>query len=74
MPKLDQFFRIQEAADYLEVCRNTLRNWCRQGKNPEFRHSVHNWLFLAADLDALLRETEQAVNGPDSGPTPRRPR
>jgi excisionase family DNA binding protein len=75
MPKLDQFLRIHEAAKYLGVCRNTLRNWCRQGKIPEFRHPVNNYrLFRTADLDALLQETETAVNAPESGPAPRRPR
>ena len=75
MHKLDQFLTIREAAEYLGVCRNTLRNWCRQGKIPEYRHPVNNYrLFRAADLDALLKETEQAVNKPDTRQTPRRPR
>jgi len=63
MPKLDQFLKIREAAEYLGVCRNTLRSWCRQGKIPEYRHPVNNYrLFKASDLDKLLQETEQAVN------------
>ena len=63
MPKLDQFLRIREAAEYLGVCRNTLRNWCRQGKIPEYRHPVNNYrLFKASDLDKLLQETERAAN------------
>jgi MerR family transcriptional regulator, copper efflux regulator len=75
MPKLDQFLTIHEAAEYLGVCRNTLRNWCRQGKIPEYRHPVNNYrLFRAADLDLLLQETERAVNNPDSWPAPRRPK
>jgi len=32
MPKLDDYVRINEAAKYLGVCRNTLRNWGRTGK------------------------------------------
>ena len=75
MPKLDQFLRIHEAAEYLGVCRNTLRNWCRQGKIPEYRHPVNNYrLFRAADLDSLLRETERAVNTGEGGPRPPHPR
>jgi len=75
MPKLDQFLRIHQAAEYLGVCRNTLRNWCRQGKIPEFRHPVNNYrLFRATDLDQLLHETEQAVNGIDGNRLPRQPR
>ena len=75
MPKLDQFLRIHQAAEYLGVCRNTLRNWCRQGKIPEFRHPVNNYrLFRATDLDQLLHETEQVVNGIDGNRLPRQPR
>jgi excisionase family DNA binding protein len=63
MPKLDQFLRIQEAAEYLGVCRNTLRNWCRQARIPEYRHPINNYrLFKVGDLDRLLQKTEQAVN------------
>ena len=39
IPKLNQLLRIHQAAEYLGVCLNTLRNWCRQGKVPEYRHS-----------------------------------
>ena len=75
MPKLDQFLTIQEAAEYLGVCRNTLRNWCRQGKIPEYRHPVNNYrLFREADLEALLRETEHAVNTSHRGGRPAHPR
>ncbi|MBM4091915.1 MAG: helix-turn-helix domain-containing protein [Planctomycetes bacterium] len=75
MPKLDQFFRIQEAAEYLGVCRNTLRNWCRQGKIPEYRHPVNNYrLFKVSDLDQLLRGTEQAVNNATGVRLPTHPR
>ena len=76
MPKLDQFLKIHEAAEYLGVCRNTMRNWCRQGKIPEYRHAVNNYrLFRVDDLDRLLRETEQVVNSNGNGTQhPRWPR
>ena len=75
MPKLDQFLRIREAAEYLGVCTNTLRNWCRQNKMPEYRHPVNNYrLFKVSDLDLLLEGTEQAVNDANSDGLPRRPR
>jgi len=74
MPKLDEFMRIREAAYHLGVCRNTLRNWCRQGKIPEYRHPVNNYrLFKVSDLDRLLQEAEQAVRKDDAR-SPRRPR
>jgi len=62
MPKLDEYVRINEAAEYLGVCRNTLRNWGRTGKIPEYRHPVNNYrLFKLSDLDKLLSETEQSA-------------
>jgi len=62
MPKLDEYVRIAEAAAYLGVCRNTLRNWGRTGKLPEHRHPVNNYrLFKVSDLDKLLKKTEQSA-------------
>lgn len=73
MPKLDEYLRIAEAAEYLGVCRSTLRNWGRAGKIPELRHPVNNYrLFKVSDLDKLLRDTEQSGTGPPEtrrGPT-----
>jgi DNA (cytosine-5)-methyltransferase 1 len=55
MPKLDEFMKINEAAEHLGVCRNTLRNGCREGKIPEYRHPVNNYrLFKVSDLVRLL--------------------
>ena len=62
MPKLDEYVRIAEAADYLGVCRNTLRNWGHSGKIPEYRHPVNNYrLFKISDLDKLFQKTEQST-------------
>ena len=62
MPKLDEYVRIAEAATHLGVCRNTLRNWGRTGKIPEYRHPVNNYrLFKISDLDKLLRKAEHSV-------------
>lgn len=75
MHKLDQFLKIHEAAKYLGVCRNTLRNWCRHGKIPEHRHPVNNYrLFKSSDLDRLLKEAEHAVSRVASDDLPHRPR
>lgn len=62
MPKLDEYVRIAEAAEYLGVHHNTLRNWGRTGKIPEYRHPVNNYrLFKVSDLDKLLRKAEQSA-------------
>jgi len=62
MPKLDEYVRIAKAAEYLGVHHNTLRNWGRSGKLPEYRHPLNNYrLFKVTDLDKLLKTTEQSA-------------
>lgn len=61
MPKLDDYLRIKQAADYLGVCQNTLRNWEAVGKLPVHRHPLNNYrLFKLSDLNRLLKITEQS--------------
>jgi len=55
--KLRDFLRIAEAADYLGVSPNTLRNWERTGKIVAHRHPLNHYrLFRREDLDAVLRK------------------
>ncbi len=55
MEKLSVYFRISEAAEYLGVSPNTLRNWVNSGKVGAIRHPVNGYrLFRKEDLDALL--------------------
>ena len=57
MDRLDNYLRIQEAAEFLGVSPNTLRNWGRGQKIAEFRHPVNNYrLYRRADLEGLLRQ------------------
>jgi len=58
--KLRDFLRISEAAEYLGVSPNTLRNWERAGKIVAHRHPVNHYrLFKREDLDAVLRQAER---------------
>jgi excisionase family DNA binding protein len=58
--KLRDYLRISDAADYLGVSSNTLRNWERAGKIVAHRHPVNQYrLFRREDLDALLRLAER---------------
>lgn len=60
MDKLDGYLRIKEAAEYLGVSANTLRNWGRDGKITEHRHPVNNYrLYKKDDLTRLLRLTSK---------------
>ena len=60
MDKLHDYLRIQEAAAFLGVSPNTLRNWGREQKIPEFRHPVNNYrLYRRSDLEELLRQVSR---------------
>jgi MerR family transcriptional regulator, copper efflux regulator len=60
MTKLRDYLRIAEAAGYLGVSPNTLRNWENAGKLVARRHPVNDYrLFRRKDLDALLKKVER---------------
>ena len=62
MPKLDEYLQITEAAEFLGVCRNTLRNWGSSGKITEHRHPVNNYrLYKISDLRRLLAKAEMSA-------------
>jgi len=57
--KLRDFLRISEAAEYLGVSPNTLRNWDNAGKIAAHRHPVNGYrLFRREDLDAILQPVQ----------------
>jgi len=59
--KLSDYLRISEAAEYLGVSPNTLRNWVNAGKIVAVRHPVNDYrLFKREDLDALLEQVSVA--------------
>lgn len=59
MTKLRDYLRISEAAEYLGVSANTLRNWGAAGKITVHRNPVNQYrLFKKADLDALLTQAD----------------
>lgn len=61
MEKLSDYLRISEAAEYLGVSPNTLRNWGNAGKIVAVRHPVDDYrLFKREDLDASLKQVAVA--------------
>lgn len=57
---LRDFLRISEAAEYLGVSPNTLRNWENAGKIVAHRHPVNDYrLFKKEELDALLNQLRE---------------
>lgn len=62
MPNLQQYVTIKEAAEYLGVVPNTLRNWGRDGKIKERRNPINGYrLYRKADLDRLLKKIESSA-------------
>lgn len=65
MTNLQHFLTVKEAAEFLGVTPNTLRNWGAAGKVPEFRHPVNNYrLYKQEDLETLLHQIEHPVTDP----------
>lgn len=65
MENLRDFLRISEAAEYLGVSPNTLRNWERAGKIVAHRHPVNRYrLFKKGELDILLRQLHESASDP----------
>lgn len=65
MQKLREYLRISDAAKYLGVSPNTLRNWQNAGKVEAVRHPVSGYrLFKRKDLDALLKQVEKLAGEP----------
>ena len=62
MDKLKDFLRISDAAEYLGVSPNTLRNWENAGKIVAYRHPVNSYrLFKQEELDALLGQVQPNI-------------
>ena len=60
MTKLSDYLRISEAAEYLGVSPNTLRNWENAGKIAAHRHPMNSYrLFKKEELDALLEQVRE---------------
>ena len=63
MLRLDEFLTVKEAAEFLGVSPNTVRNWGREGKIPEHRHPINNYrLYRREDLESLLKQLQQPSN------------
>lgn len=53
---MTQFMKIKDAAEYLNVTEQTLRNWDKSGKLKPFRHPINNYrLYKKNDLVKILK-------------------
>ena len=68
MNRLNEFLRVSEAAKYLGVSANTIRNWENAGKIVAHRHPVNGYrLFDLNELNALLKSVKQPTNLQENG-------
>ena len=66
MEKLKDYLRVKEAAEFLGVSPNTIRNWSREGKLKTFRNPINGYrLFRKTDLRKLLDETSRSARSAD---------
>ena len=64
MGKLREYMTIKEAAAYLGVAPNTLRNWGASGKLKERRHPMNGYrLYKKEELDRLIQDVERSSAG-----------
>ncbi len=60
---LRDYLTIKEAAAFLGVSPNTLRNWERAGKIRTYRHPINSYrLYKQAELEQLLAAVERSGN------------
>lgn len=65
MPKLGEYLQIKDAAKYLGVCQNTLRNWEAHGKIAVSRAPSSRYrLFKRTDLEKLARHIDKTGKFP----------
>ena len=56
MQNFSSYYKVAEAADYLGVSPNTIRNWVNAEKIASIRHPMNSYrLFRREDLDAMLK-------------------
>jgi len=67
--KLREYMTVKEAAAYLGVCANTLRNWGAAGEIKERRHPMNGYrLYKRSELDRLIEMVDQVPAKPRRKP------
>ena len=68
MQRLDEYLTIRDAAGFLGVSPNTLRNWGRAGKVPMHRNPINGYrLFRRSDLEDLLERIAKPLCEEEGG-------
>jgi len=57
---MSDYMTIKEAAEFLRVTGQTLRNWDKQGKLKPYRHPMNNYrLYKKVDLVKILKSIKK---------------
>jgi MerR family transcriptional regulator, copper efflux regulator len=60
---LKAYLLIKEAAAFVGVSEETLRNWGRQGEIPTHRHPINKYrLYKKGDLETFLAAVHSSAN------------
>jgi len=60
MKKFDEYMNISEAAKFIGVTANTLRNWEKEKKIKVYRNPLNQYrLYKKEDLEGLLKKIIQ---------------
>lgn len=71
--KVHEYMAVNQAAEYLGVCANTLRSWGATGKIKEHRNPMNGYrLYAPEDLDALLKRIQESGKYPSGWSKPRK--
>ena len=75
MLNLQEYMTIKDAAEFLGVTANTLRNWGAAGKVAEYRHPINNYrLYKEVDLAQLLHRIEHSDSTEEDSASRKKPR
>ena len=62
MPKLSEYLKTAEAAEFLGIAQNTLRKWAERVDVPFRRNPANGYrLFKRSDLERFLSQIEKPV-------------
>ncbi len=61
MNKITEYLKIKDAAKFIGVTPNTLRNWEKERKVVVYRNPLNDWrLYKKEDLETILNNIQRA--------------
>lgn len=63
MENNDKWINLEEAADYLSVNKDTIRNWIRKGTGIPAHKIGKLWKFKKSELDDWVKSGKSSIEG-----------